>query len=74
MTDVKKAGSDLPVGFCTKCKSNHCTNPLLHRGSWKLVDPKSLPEAKALAKSNLEEKNGTSHHSSPGHVGSKDTR
>ncbi len=55
MTEVKKAGADLPVGFCTKCKSNHCTSPLLHRGAWKLVDPKNLPEARQLAKQTHEE-------------------
>ncbi len=66
MTDIKKAGSDLPVGFCTKCKSNHCTNPLLHKGSWKLMDPKNLPEAKQLAKNSPDEpKNGPTRHSNP---------
>ena len=64
MTEIKKAGADLPVGFCTKCKSNHCTNPLLHKGSWKLVDPKNLPEAKQLAKTSPDEpKNGPAQHS-----------
>jgi hypothetical protein len=72
MTEVKKAGADLPVGFCTKCKSNHCTSPLLHKGSWKLIDPKNLPEAKALAKASAEEtKNESTPRSGSGTVGAK---
>ena len=74
MTEVKKAGADLPVGFCTKCKSNHCTNPLMHRGSWKLIDPKNLPEARQLAKSSPGEPKDSHGHPSPGPTSEKQKR